>query len=111
MFTVKCFATFWLDWLTPAMPAPLLIRAQCVPKHAHDEQEDHGHAAKKLPNRSGEQTQRRADASFRGGLPFATAHQLEQRRAYGLEILSTPDERRVRELFRASRDPLPKGHK
>ncbi len=37
--------------------------------------------------------------------------QLEQRRAYGLEILSTPDERRVRELFRAARDPLPKEHK
>lgn len=37
--------------------------------------------------------------------------QLEQRRAYGLEILSTPDERRIRELFRAGRDPLPKEHK
>ena len=37
--------------------------------------------------------------------------QLEQRRAYGLEILSTPDERRVRELFRDARDPLPKEHK
>jgi NADH-quinone oxidoreductase subunit C len=33
--------------------------------------------------------------------------QLEQRRAYGLEILSTPDERRIRELFRAGREPLP----
>jgi NADH-quinone oxidoreductase subunit C len=37
--------------------------------------------------------------------------QLEQRRAYGLEILQTPDERRLRELFRDSRDPLPKEHK
>lgn len=37
--------------------------------------------------------------------------QLEQRRAYGLEILSTPDERRLREIFRAGRDPLPKEHK
>ena len=33
--------------------------------------------------------------------------QLEQRRAYGLEILSTPDERRIREIFRAGREPLP----
>ncbi|HEX2269920.1 MAG TPA: NADH-quinone oxidoreductase subunit C, partial [Pyrinomonadaceae bacterium] len=33
--------------------------------------------------------------------------QLEQRRAYGLELLSTPDERRVRDLFRAGREPLP----
>ncbi|MGB8507615.1 MAG: NADH-quinone oxidoreductase subunit C [Pyrinomonadaceae bacterium] len=32
--------------------------------------------------------------------------QLEQRRAYGLEILSTPDERRLREIFRAGREPL-----
>jgi NADH-quinone oxidoreductase subunit C len=37
--------------------------------------------------------------------------QLEQRRAYGLEILQTPDERRLRELFRDRRDPLPKEHK
>lgn len=37
--------------------------------------------------------------------------QLEQRRAYGLEVLQTPDERRIRELFRDSRDPLPKEHK
>ena len=37
--------------------------------------------------------------------------QLEQRRAYGLEILQTPDERRIRELFRDGRDPLPKEHK
>ena len=33
--------------------------------------------------------------------------QLEQRRAYGLEILSVPDERRIREIFRAGREPLP----
>ena len=33
--------------------------------------------------------------------------QLEQRRAYGLEILSVPDERRIREIFRAGRAPLP----
>jgi NADH-quinone oxidoreductase subunit C len=33
--------------------------------------------------------------------------QLEQRRAYGLEILSVPDERRIRELFRAGKEPLP----
>ncbi|MCA1593652.1 MAG: NADH-quinone oxidoreductase subunit C [Acidobacteria bacterium] len=32
--------------------------------------------------------------------------QLEQRRAYGLEILSTPDERRLREIFRGGREPL-----
>jgi len=32
--------------------------------------------------------------------------QLEQRRAYGLELLSTPDERRLREIFRAGREPL-----
>lgn len=37
--------------------------------------------------------------------------QLQQRRAYGLEILQTPDERRLRELFRDGRDPLPKEHK
>jgi NADH-quinone oxidoreductase subunit C len=37
--------------------------------------------------------------------------QLQQRRAYGLEILQTPDERRVREIFRDGRDPLPKEHK
>ena len=37
--------------------------------------------------------------------------QLEQRRAYGLEILQTPDERRIREIFRDGRDPLPKEHK
>ena len=37
--------------------------------------------------------------------------QLMQRRAYGLDILQTPDERRIRELFRDGRDPLPKEHK
>lgn len=37
--------------------------------------------------------------------------QLQQRRAYGLEILQTPDERRFREIFRDGRDPLPKEHK
>jgi NADH-quinone oxidoreductase subunit C len=37
--------------------------------------------------------------------------QLAQRRVYGLEILQTPDERRLRELFRDGRDPLPKEHK
>ncbi|HST50835.1 MAG TPA: NADH-quinone oxidoreductase subunit C [Pyrinomonadaceae bacterium] len=37
--------------------------------------------------------------------------QLAQRRAYGLEILQTPDERRIRELFLDGRDPLPKEHK
>jgi NADH-quinone oxidoreductase subunit C len=37
--------------------------------------------------------------------------QLAQRRAYGLEILQTPDERRFREIFRDGRDPLPKEHK
>jgi NADH-quinone oxidoreductase subunit C len=37
--------------------------------------------------------------------------QLTQRRAYGLEILQTPDERRIREIFRDGRDPLPKEHK
>ncbi|HYE64330.1 MAG TPA: NADH-quinone oxidoreductase subunit C [Pyrinomonadaceae bacterium] len=34
--------------------------------------------------------------------------QLEQRRAYGLEILSMPEERRVRELFRAGKEVMPK---
>jgi len=33
--------------------------------------------------------------------------QLEQRRGYGLEILSTPDERRVRDLFRAGKEVMP----
>ncbi|HEV3467961.1 MAG TPA: NADH-quinone oxidoreductase subunit C [Pyrinomonadaceae bacterium] len=47
-------------------------------------------------------------------LPEFTAvqqEQLAQRRAYGLEILQTPDERRVREIFRAGREVLPKEHK
>lgn len=34
--------------------------------------------------------------------------QLEQRRAYGLEILSSPLERRVREIFRAGKEIMPK---
>ena len=33
--------------------------------------------------------------------------QLAQRRAYGLEILSTPAERRVREIFRAGKEVMP----
>ena len=33
--------------------------------------------------------------------------QLEQRRAYGLEILSHPDERRIRDIFRAGREVMP----
>jgi len=33
--------------------------------------------------------------------------QLEQRRAYGLEALSTPDERRVREIFIAGKEVMP----
>ncbi|HKP72858.1 MAG TPA: NADH-quinone oxidoreductase subunit C [Pyrinomonadaceae bacterium] len=33
--------------------------------------------------------------------------QLEQRRAYGLEALSTPDERRLREIFRAGKEVMP----
>ncbi|MGH9902055.1 MAG: NADH-quinone oxidoreductase subunit C, partial [Pyrinomonadaceae bacterium] len=33
--------------------------------------------------------------------------QLEQRRAYGLEMLSTPNERRVREIFRAGKEVMP----
>jgi NADH-quinone oxidoreductase subunit C len=33
--------------------------------------------------------------------------QLEQRRAYGLEALSTPDERRIREIFRAGKEVMP----
>ncbi|HVF50374.1 MAG TPA: NADH-quinone oxidoreductase subunit C [Pyrinomonadaceae bacterium] len=37
--------------------------------------------------------------------------QLEQRRAYGLELLSSPYERRVRELFRAGKEVMPKEHK
>lgn len=34
--------------------------------------------------------------------------QLEQRRNYGLEILSVPAERRVREIFRAGKEVMPK---
>ncbi|HEX8472496.1 MAG TPA: NADH-quinone oxidoreductase subunit C [Pyrinomonadaceae bacterium] len=37
--------------------------------------------------------------------------QLEQRRAYGLEVLSSPYERRVREIFRAGKEVMPKEHK
>ena len=50
--------------------------------------------------------------AFRGAinnLPEFTdvqREQLEQRRAYGLEILSVPDERRLREIFIAGREPL-----
>jgi NADH-quinone oxidoreductase subunit C len=44
---------------------------------------------------------------------FSEVHreQLEQRRAYGLEALSETEERRVRELFRAGKEILPKEHK
>jgi NADH-quinone oxidoreductase subunit C len=44
-------------------------------------------------------------------LPEFTAvqqEQLEQRRGYGLEILSLPAERRVRELFRGGKEVMPK---
>jgi NADH-quinone oxidoreductase subunit C len=34
--------------------------------------------------------------------------QLEQRRNYGLEVLSTPAERRVREIFRGGKEVMPK---
>jgi NADH-quinone oxidoreductase subunit C len=34
--------------------------------------------------------------------------QLEQRRAYGLEVLSTPQEREVRELFKGGKEVMPK---
>ncbi|HEY0545345.1 MAG TPA: NADH-quinone oxidoreductase subunit C [Pyrinomonadaceae bacterium] len=34
--------------------------------------------------------------------------QLEQRRAYGLEVLSMPEERKVREIFRAGKEVMPK---
>lgn len=37
--------------------------------------------------------------------------QLEQRRAYGLEILQTPAERRVREIFIAGKEVMPKEHR
>ena len=41
--------------------------------------------------------------------PFSEVQQeqLEQRRAYGLEILSHPDERRIREIFIAGREVMP----
>ena len=34
--------------------------------------------------------------------------QLEQRRAYGLEILSVPQERLMRDIFRGGKDVMPK---
>jgi hypothetical protein len=34
--------------------------------------------------------------------------QLEQRRNYGLEVLSMPAERRVREIFRGGKEVMPK---
>jgi hypothetical protein len=34
--------------------------------------------------------------------------QVEQRRTYGLEILSVPQEREVRDLFRAGKEVMPK---
>ena len=34
--------------------------------------------------------------------------QVEQRRAYGLEMLSIPQEREVRELFRSDKEVMPK---
>ena len=37
--------------------------------------------------------------------------QLEQRRAYDLEILQTPNERRVRDIFRAGKEVMPKEHR
>ncbi|HEY0077148.1 MAG TPA: NADH-quinone oxidoreductase subunit C [Pyrinomonadaceae bacterium] len=37
--------------------------------------------------------------------------QLEQRRAYGLESFSSPYERRIREIFRAGKEVMPKEHK
>jgi len=41
--------------------------------------------------------------------PFSDVQreQLEQRRAYGLEILSHPDERRIREIFIAGKEVMP----
>jgi hypothetical protein len=35
--------------------------------------------------------------------------QLQQRRAYGLEILSVPQERMMRDIFRGGKDVMPKG--
>ncbi|MFL6229486.1 MAG: NADH-quinone oxidoreductase subunit C [Pyrinomonadaceae bacterium] len=37
--------------------------------------------------------------------------QIVQRRAYELELLSTPNERRVRDIFRAGKEVMPKEHK
>lgn len=37
--------------------------------------------------------------------------QVEQRRGYGLELLSTPAERRVRDIFRGGKEVMPKEHK
>jgi NADH-quinone oxidoreductase subunit C len=37
--------------------------------------------------------------------------QTAQRRAYELELLSTPNERRVRDIFRAGKEVMPKEHK
>jgi len=34
--------------------------------------------------------------------------QLEQRRAYGLELLSVPQERMMREIFRSDKEVMPK---
>jgi hypothetical protein len=34
--------------------------------------------------------------------------QLEQRRAYGLEILSVPQEREMREIFKGGKEVMPK---
>jgi len=34
--------------------------------------------------------------------------QIEQRRAYGLEILSVPQERQMREIFRGGKQVMPK---
>jgi hypothetical protein len=34
--------------------------------------------------------------------------QMEQRRTYGLEILSVPQEREVRQLFRSGKEVMPK---
>ena len=42
------------------------------------------------------------------GFTDVQKEQLEQRRAYGLEILSVPQEREVRELFRSGKEVMPK---
>jgi hypothetical protein len=36
------------------------------------------------------------------------AEQLQQRRAYGLEILSVPQERLMRDIFRGGKEVMPK---